>query len=59
MIGENPANSEADQHRAMKLLRGLDILVVQDMVMTQTAELADVVFPGGRGMVRIRRHGDQ
>jgi predicted molibdopterin-dependent oxidoreductase YjgC len=49
VIGENPANSEADQHRGIKLLSGLDILVVQDMVMTQTAELADVVFPAGAG----------
>jgi len=49
VIGENPANSEADQHRAMKLLGGLDTLVVQDMLMTQTAELADVVFPAAAG----------
>ena len=49
VIGENPANSEADQHRGIKLLSGLDILVVQDMVMTQTAELADVVFPAAAG----------
>ena len=49
VIGENPANSEADQHHAISLLRGLDILVVQDMVMTATAELADVVFPAAAG----------
>jgi formate dehydrogenase major subunit len=49
VIGENPANSEADQHRAISLLEGLDILVVQDMVMTATAELADVVFPAAAG----------
>ena len=49
VIGENPASSEADQHRGIKLLSGLDILVVQDMVMTQTAELADVVFPAAAG----------
>jgi predicted molibdopterin-dependent oxidoreductase YjgC len=49
VIGENPANSEADQHRAISLLKGLDILVVQDMVMTATAELADVVFPAAAG----------
>ena len=33
----------------MKLLGGLDTLVVQDMLMTQTAELADVVFPAAAG----------
>ncbi len=45
VIGENPAASEADIRRARKLLGGLDFLVVQDIFMTQTAELADVVFP--------------
>ena len=49
VIGENPANSEADQHRAMARLRGLEVLVVQDLVMTQTAELADVVLPAAAG----------
>jgi formate dehydrogenase major subunit len=49
VIGENPANSEADQHHAISLLKGLDILVVQDMVMTATAELADVVLPAAAG----------
>lgn len=49
VIGENPATSESDQHRTMKLLRDLDMLVVQDMLMTQTAELADVVFPAAAG----------
>ncbi len=45
VIGENPAQSEADQHHAEKLLRGLDILVVQDVFLTKTAEMADVVLP--------------
>ena len=49
VIGENPANSEADAHRTIKLLQGLDILVVQDMLMTKTAEMADVVFPAAAG----------
>jgi len=49
VIGENPAHSEADQHHAISLLKGLDILVVQDMVLTGTAELADVVFPAAAG----------
>jgi predicted molibdopterin-dependent oxidoreductase YjgC len=44
-IGENPVQSEADQHRAIRLLEGLDMLVVQDLFMTRTAELADVVLP--------------
>jgi formate dehydrogenase major subunit len=49
VIGENPANSEADAHRTMKLLQSLDTLVVQDMLMTKTAEMADVVFPAAAG----------
>jgi len=45
VIGENPAQSEADQARATRLLEGLDHLVVQDIFRTKTAELADVVLP--------------
>lgn len=45
VIGENPAESEADVNHARKLLDNLDFLVVQDIFMTRTAERADVVFP--------------
>jgi predicted molibdopterin-dependent oxidoreductase YjgC len=45
VIGENPADSEADVAHARRLLAGLDLLVVQDIVRTRTAELADVVLP--------------
>jgi len=45
VIGENPVNSEADAHHARKLLENLDTLIVQDIVMTNTAAIADVVFP--------------
>ena len=44
-IGENPAQAEADQNRAERLLTGLDHLVVQDVMLTRTAELAHVVLP--------------
>jgi formate dehydrogenase major subunit len=44
VIGENPAQSEADVHKARELLSGLDFLIVQDILMTKTAELADVVL---------------
>jgi predicted molibdopterin-dependent oxidoreductase YjgC len=44
-VGENPASSEADTHRARKLLDNLDTLIVQDIFMTRTAEMADVVLP--------------
>ena len=46
VIGENPAQSEADISHARRLLWELDLLVVQDIVMTRTAEMADVVLPG-------------
>ncbi len=45
VIGENPANSEADATRANRLLENLDTLIVQDIFMTKTAEMADVVLP--------------
>ena len=49
IVGENPARSEADQTRAVALLSGLDHLVVQDIFLTQTAELAHVVLPAAAG----------
>jgi formate dehydrogenase major subunit len=45
VIGENPAQSEADAKRAHELLEGLEHLVVQDIFLTRTAEMADVVLP--------------
>jgi predicted molibdopterin-dependent oxidoreductase YjgC len=46
VVGENPAQSEADVSHAVHLLESLDHLVVQDIFLTKTAELADVVLPG-------------
>ena len=45
VVGENPAQSEADQNRTRKLLGGLEHLVVQDIFLTKTGELAHVVLP--------------
>jgi len=45
VIGENPAQSEADCARAMRLLENLDHLVVQDIFLTRTCEYAHVVLP--------------
>jgi predicted molibdopterin-dependent oxidoreductase YjgC len=44
-IGENPAQSEADQEHAIHLLQSLKHLIVQDIFLTKTAQLAHVVFP--------------
>ena len=49
VLGENPADSEADRHHALKLLGGLEFLLVQDLFYTKTAELADVVLPAAAG----------
>src|SRR5439155_410779 len=46
VIGETPAQSEADCARAIRLLDKLDHMVVQDIFLTKTAERADVVLPG-------------
>jgi predicted molibdopterin-dependent oxidoreductase YjgC len=49
VIGENPVQSEADQHRATRLLGMLETLIVQDLFLTDTAAMADVVFPAAAG----------
>jgi len=45
VIGENPAQSDADSKHVEEALAGLDHLVVQEIFLTRTAELAHVVLP--------------
>ena len=45
IMGENPMLSRSDQAHARKALEGLELLVVQDIFLTETALLADVVLP--------------
>ena len=45
VIGENPAQSDADSTHVEHLLQGLDHLVVQEIFLTRTAQLAHVVLP--------------
>ncbi|MFO1262664.1 MAG: molybdopterin-dependent oxidoreductase [Rhodoferax sp.] len=45
IMGENPAMSDPDLHHARAALASLSQLVVQDIFMTETAWLADVVLP--------------
>ena len=45
VIGENPVQSEADQTRTRALVASLEFMVVQDLFLTATAEMADVVLP--------------
>ncbi len=46
IMGEDPANSDPCSEHARRSLESLDFLVVQDIFMTATAHLADVVLPG-------------
>ncbi len=45
LIGENPILSDPDACHAQEALEALDFFVVQDIFMSETAQLADVVLP--------------
>ncbi len=45
IIGENVAMSDPDSQHVIESLKHLDFLVVQELFMTETAQLADVVLP--------------
>ncbi len=45
IIGENPLVSDPDLNHTEKSFSNLDFLVVQDIFLTETAKLADVVLP--------------
>ena len=46
VIGENPVLSDADVTHVKKSLEALEFLIVQDIFLTETAQLADIVLPG-------------
>ncbi len=46
IVGENPMMSDPDLIHVAECLKKLEFLVVQDIFLTETAELADVVLPG-------------
>ena len=46
IMGENPMLSDPNLNHVKKGLENLDFLVVQDIFLTETAELANVVLPG-------------
>jgi len=45
IVGENPMVSDPDLSHVAEGLKGLDFLCVQDIFLTETAQLADVVLP--------------
>ncbi len=45
IMGENPVVSDPDCSHVVEALKALDFLVVQDIFLSETAALADVVLP--------------
>ncbi len=46
IMGENPVVSDPDADHVVKALKKVELLIVQDLFMTPTAKLADIVLPG-------------
>jgi len=46
IMGENPLRNLPQHDRVEKALKRLDLLIVQDILHTETARIADVVLPG-------------
>jgi formate dehydrogenase major subunit len=45
MVGENPILSEANANHAKAAIEKVEFLVIQDIFLTETAKMADVVLP--------------
>ena len=58
ILGENPAMSDPDVSHARDALAKLDILVVQDIFLTENRELCRCYFPR-HGLGGKERHGHQ
>ena len=46
IFGEDPVRTDPDTHHVIRALKNLEFLVVDDLFLTETAKLADVVLPG-------------
>jgi len=49
VMGSDPLHFMPDRNRVLKALQKLDLLVVQDLFLTETAKLATVVLPAATG----------
>lgn len=49
VMGENPVMTDPNMHHTVTALENLDLFVVQDIFLTETAQLADVVLPAACG----------
>ena len=56
VVGTNPMVSAPDSDNVRKALEASDLLVVQDIFMTETARLADVVLPAAVWVERTGTH---
>ena len=46
LFGEDPVRTDPDTHHVIRALEALEFFVVDDLFMTETAKLADVILPG-------------
>ncbi len=46
IFGEDPVRTDPNTHHVIKALESLDFFVVDELFMTETAKLADVILPG-------------
>lgn len=56
IIGANPALTNPNTKKVVKALKSLDLLVVRELFMSETAELADYVLPAASYLERCEMH---
>jgi anaerobic selenocysteine-containing dehydrogenase len=54
--GANPALTNPNSHKVIKALKALDLFVVREIFMTETAELADYILPGATYLEQSELH---